>query len=82
VAVSPGAVETPMNSRRGLGVRQPEQVADTVMTALGGRAPAVVDGRFYAIAAFFFSRVLPSRTAAWVSGKFFSRAYRAKREQS
>ncbi|MFI7684226.1 SDR family NAD(P)-dependent oxidoreductase [Streptomyces griseoaurantiacus] len=73
VAVSPGAVETPMNRRTVPGKRQPEQTADTVMAALRGRAPAVVDGRTFAAQAFVFSRLLPSRTAGRIAGKFFGR---------
>jgi short-subunit dehydrogenase len=73
VAVSPGAVETPMNPGHVRGKRQPEQVADTVMAALGGRAPAVVDGRLNAAQAFVFSRVLPTRTASRLIGRFFAR---------
>lgn len=82
VAVSPGAVETPMNPRRLRGKRQPEQVADTVMSALRRRAPAVVDGRAYAIQAFVFSRVLPARTAARITGWFFGKAAREDRTPS
>lgn len=76
VAVSPGAVETPMNRRRIPGMRQPDQVADTVMAALRGSAPAVVDGRAFAVQAFVFSRVLPTRTAARITGRFFGKAAR------
>lgn len=73
VAVSPGAVETPMNPGHVRGKRQPEQVADTVMAALDGRAPAVVDGRLNAAQVFVFSRVLPTRTASRLIGRFFAR---------
>jgi short-subunit dehydrogenase len=79
VVVSPGAVETPMNRRDLPGKRRPEQTADTVVAALRGRAPAVVDGRGFALQTFVFSRLLPVRTAARVSGKFFGRAYRESR---
>lgn len=79
VAVSPGAVETPMNRSRVPGKRRPEQVADTVMAALRGRAPAVVDGRTFAAQAFVFSRLLPTRTAARLTGKFFAKAAREAR---
>jgi short-subunit dehydrogenase len=71
VAVSPGATETAMNTRRVPGKRQPEQVADTVMAALRGRAPAVVDGRLNTVQAFAFSRLVPARTAARITGRFF-----------
>jgi short-subunit dehydrogenase len=74
VAVSPGAVETPMNPGRGVGKRRPEQVADTVMRALRGRASAVVDGRVNAVQAFLFDRVLPSRTVIRLTGRFFRAA--------
>jgi short-subunit dehydrogenase len=74
VAVSPGAVETPMNPGHFRGKRRPEQVADTVMAALRGRAPAVVDGRLYAAQAFVFSRILPTRTASRMIGRFFAKA--------
>ncbi len=74
VAVSPGSVETPMNPGRGVGKRSPEQVADTVMRALRGRAPAVVDGRVNAVQAFLFDRVLPTRTVTRVAGKYFRAA--------
>jgi short-subunit dehydrogenase len=74
VAVSPGAVETPMNPGHFRGKRRPDQVADTVMAALRGRAPAVVDGRLYAAQAFVFSRILPTRTASRLLGRFFAKA--------
>ena len=35
-----------------------------------GRAPAVVDGRAFAFQAFVFSRVLPSRITARITGSF------------
>ncbi|BEL02590.1 hypothetical protein Q0Z83_007810 [Actinoplanes sichuanensis] len=75
VAVSPGAVETPMNPGHFRGKRRPEQVAGTVMAALRGRtASAVVDGRLYAAQVFVFGRLLPTRTAARMIGRFFARA--------
>jgi short-subunit dehydrogenase len=80
VAVSPGAVETPMNPGHFRGKRRPEQVAGTVMAALRGRTPVdVVDGRLYAAQAFVFSRILPTRTAARMLGRFFARAAAAQR---
>ncbi|CAL9543333.1 hypothetical protein SUDANB145_04268 [Streptomyces sp. enrichment culture] len=82
VAVSPGAVETPMNRSRVPGKRQPEQVADTVMTALRGRAPTVVDGRAFALQALVFHRFLPTRTAARITGRFFGGAARAGRARN
>ena len=74
VAVSPGATETPMNTRPTPGKRQPEHVAETVIKALRGRGPAVVDGGFNTVQAFVFGRLLPSRTAARITGKFFRKA--------
>ncbi|MFF3856553.1 SDR family NAD(P)-dependent oxidoreductase [Micromonospora sp. NPDC002575] len=44
VAVSPGQTRTPMNPRPDRGKRQPAQVARTVLAALEGTGPAVVDG--------------------------------------
>ncbi|MEU4156942.1 SDR family NAD(P)-dependent oxidoreductase [Actinoplanes sp. NPDC026670] len=79
VAVSPGAVETPMNPGHFRGKRRPDQVAGTVMAALRGRTPAaVVDGRLYAAQAFVFGRLLPTRTAARMLGRFFARAAAAQ----
>ena len=74
VAVSPGATETPMNTRPVPGKRQPEHVAETVIKALRGRGPAVVDGRLNTVQTFVFGRVLPSRTAARITGRFFRKA--------
>jgi hypothetical protein len=68
------AVETPMNPGRVWGKRRPEQVADTVVRALVGRSPAVVDGWVYALQAFLFGRVLPFRLTARIVGAFFGRA--------
>jgi uncharacterized protein len=79
VAVSPGAVETPMNPGRFRGKRRPEQVADTVMKALRRDVPAVIDGRGYALQAFLFSRILPSRLAARIVGAFFAKAAETRR---
>ncbi|MFD6529268.1 SDR family NAD(P)-dependent oxidoreductase [Streptomyces sp. NPDC060184] len=76
VAVSPGATETPMNPGRAPGKRRPEQVAETVVAALRGRAPAVVDGWAYRLQTFVFGRVLPTRTATALTGRFFLRAAR------
>jgi short-subunit dehydrogenase len=74
VAVSPSATETPMNPRPAFGKRQPEQVAATVMAALRGHGPAVVDGRFNTVLAFVFGRLLPARASARITGQFFRRA--------
>lgn len=73
VAVSPGAVKTPMNPGDLRCKRRPEQVADTVMAALDGRSAAVVDGRFYAAQTFLFRRVLPTRVASRITGAFFAK---------
>ena len=79
VAVSPGAVETPMNPGHFRGKRRPEQVADTVMAALRGRSAAVVDGPLFAAQAFLFQRVLPTRTTSRITGAFFARAADGRR---
>lgn len=60
VAVSPGPTRTPMNAARGRGSRLPEQVARTVLAALDGSSPAVVDGRRNAVIAALI-RLLPAR---------------------
>lgn len=60
VAVSPGPTTTPMNSASGKGKRRPDQVAQTVMAALAGSRPAVVDGRRNAVLAALI-RLLPAR---------------------
>lgn len=74
VAVSPGPTDTPMNTRSVPGKRRPGHVADTVMVALHGRGPAVVDGRLNAFQTFVFARLLPSRTAARISERFMREA--------
>jgi uncharacterized protein len=60
VAVSPGPTRTPMNPAAGRGKRQPEQVAATVLAALDGAGPAVIDGRRNALTAAVI-RLLPTR---------------------
>jgi short-subunit dehydrogenase len=67
VAVSPGPTDTPMNTRPMRGKRQPGDVADTVLDALGGRAPAVVDGRANAVQTFVLGRLLSARTTARIA---------------
>lgn len=79
VAVSPGAVQTPMSSGHFRCKRRPEQVADTVMAALDGRSAAVVDGRLYAAQAFLFQRVLPTRMTSRITGAFFAKAADGRR---
>lgn len=63
VAVSPGPTRTPMNPAAQRGKRQPEQVAATVLAALDGVGPAVVDGRRNALTAAIL-RLLPARLMA------------------
>jgi len=60
VAVSPGPTRTPMNTAHGRGMRQPEQVASTVLAALDRSGPAVIDGRRNAALATII-RLLPTR---------------------
>ncbi|OLR92756.1 SDR family NAD(P)-dependent oxidoreductase [Actinokineospora bangkokensis] len=73
VAVSPGPTETPMNPR---GSRSADAVAATVLRALSGTSPAVIDGRANALVAFLFGRLLPRRLGLSIarrvmaSGKF------------
>jgi uncharacterized protein len=64
VAVCPGPTETAMNTRSVPGKRTPGAVADTVMSALRGRGPAVVDGRLNGFQTFVFGRLLPASAAA------------------
>lgn len=59
VAVSPGPTQTPMNAV-GRGKRQPAQVAETVLAALDGSDPAVVDGHRNTLTAGLI-RLLPTR---------------------
>jgi short-subunit dehydrogenase len=63
VAVSPGPTQTPMNSRPARGKRHPAQVARTVLAALDGTGPAVVDGRLNRVTAFVI-RMIPPRLMA------------------
>jgi short-subunit dehydrogenase len=60
VAVSPGPTQTPMNASAGRGKRQPAQVAETVLAALDGSDPAVVDGHRNTLTAGLI-RLLPTR---------------------
>ncbi|WFR66201.1 SDR family NAD(P)-dependent oxidoreductase [Curtobacterium flaccumfaciens] len=60
VAVSPGPTQTPMNAAAGRGKRQPAQVAETVLAALDGSDPDVVDGHRNALTAGLI-RLLPTR---------------------
>ncbi|MFE7853325.1 SDR family NAD(P)-dependent oxidoreductase [Streptomyces sp. NPDC057403] len=74
VAVSPGPTYTPMNTRRMPGKRAPGSVADTVMTALRGRGPAVVDGRLNTVQAVVFGHLLPASAAARIAERTLRRA--------
>ena len=66
VAVSPGPTQTPMNAAAGRGKRQPAQVAETVLAALDGSGPAVVDGRRNALTAALI-HLLPARVITWLA---------------
>jgi short-subunit dehydrogenase len=72
VAVSPGPTETPMNSGRARGKRQPAQVARTALAALSGTGPAVVDGRRNRLTAWVI-RVMPARLMAGVALRMLAR---------
>ncbi|CAL9593335.1 SDR family NAD(P)-dependent oxidoreductase [Streptomyces sp. enrichment culture] len=74
VAVSPGPTETAMNTRRMPGKRAPDAVADTVMSALRGRGPAIVDGRLNAFQTFVFGRLLPASAAARIAERSLRKA--------
>ncbi|WP_206506400.1 SDR family NAD(P)-dependent oxidoreductase [Streptomyces chrestomyceticus] len=74
VAVSPGPTATAMNTRRMPGKREPGAVADTVMSALRGRGPAVVDGRLNMFQAFVFGRLLPASAAARIAERSLRKA--------
>lgn len=78
VAVSPGATATPMNPRRGAMTRTPQQVADTVLAALRGHGPEVVDGWVNAALTVLFTRLVPTAAVARLTGAFFTRAARAQ----
>jgi hypothetical protein len=54
----PGPTKTPMNTR---GTRSAEAVATTVVRALSGNGPAVIDGKANALTTFLFGRLLPTR---------------------
>jgi uncharacterized protein len=64
VAVSPGPTKTAMNTR---GTRSAEAVATTVLRALTGDRPAVIDGKANALTVFLFGRLLPRRLALAVA---------------
>ncbi|MEV4143523.1 SDR family NAD(P)-dependent oxidoreductase [Amycolatopsis sp. NPDC049691] len=69
VAVSPGPTKTPMNPR---GTRSAEAVAATVLRALSGTGPAVVDGRTNALTALLFGRLLPPRLSLAVARRIMA----------
>ncbi|GHG03316.1 MULTISPECIES: SDR family NAD(P)-dependent oxidoreductase [Amycolatopsis] len=71
VAVSPGPTETPMNPR---GTRSAEAVAATVLRALSGNGPAVVDGRTNALTALLFGRLLPARLSLAVARRIMAKS--------
>lgn len=72
VAVSPGPTRTPMNSSGGKGMRQPGQVARTVLRALEGAGPAVVDGARNAVTAAVI-RLLPARVVTALARRALAR---------
>ncbi|MFI5682196.1 SDR family NAD(P)-dependent oxidoreductase [Streptomyces cellulosae] len=74
VAVSPGPTDTAMNTRRMPGKRGPDSVADTVMSALRGRGPAVVDGRLNAFQTFVFGRLLSASAATRTAERILRKA--------
>jgi len=69
VAVSPGPTKTPMNPR---GTRSAEAVAATVLRALSGTGPAVVDGRTNALTALLFGRLLPTRLSLAIARRIMA----------
>ncbi|WP_245179231.1 SDR family NAD(P)-dependent oxidoreductase [Streptomyces montanisoli] len=74
VAVSPGPTDTAMGMGRIRGKRAPGSVADTVMSALRGRGPAVVDGRLNALQTWVFGRLLTASAAARLTERFLRRS--------
>ncbi|GLY50325.1 dehydrogenase [Lentzea sp. NBRC 102530] len=70
VAVSPGPTKTPMNAR---GTRSADAVAATVLRALSGSGPAVVDGRANALVVFLFGRLLPRRLTLAIGRRLMAR---------
>lgn len=74
VAVSPGPTTTSMHPNPGRGRRRPDQVADTVLAALSGSGPAVVDGCRNRLTAVVM-RALPASVMVNVA---FRRRARAK----
>ena len=71
VAVSPGPTKTPMNPR---GTRSAETVAATVVRALSGKGPAVIDGKANALTALLFGRLLPTRLTLAVARRMMAKS--------
>jgi len=69
VAVSPGPTKTPMNTR---GTRSAETVAATVLRALSGNRPAVIDGKANALVTFLFGTLLPGRLALAITRRMMT----------
>ncbi|MEW2300534.1 hypothetical protein AB0958_11245 [Streptomyces sp. NPDC006655] len=59
-----------MNTR---GTRSTEAVATTVLRALAGNGPAVIDGRTNALNALLFGRLLPTRLSLAVARRIMAR---------
>ena len=72
VVVNPGPTETAMNPNPGALGRQPAQVAETVLRALAGSGPAVIDGSINALSSHVF-RLLPGRLSAVLAGAVTAR---------
>ncbi|MFR0355251.1 SDR family NAD(P)-dependent oxidoreductase [Streptomyces sediminimaris] len=71
VAVSPGPTKTAMNTR---GTRSSEAVATTVLRALSGNGPAVIDGKTNALTALLFGRLLPTRLSLAVARRIMAKS--------
>ncbi|MFD1046081.1 SDR family NAD(P)-dependent oxidoreductase, partial [Kibdelosporangium lantanae] len=71
VAVSPGPTKTPMNTR---GTRSADAVATTVLRAMSGNGPAVIDGKANALTALLFGRLLPTRLSLAVARRIMARS--------
>lgn len=67
---APVPPRTSMNASRGKGIRRPGQVARTVLRALGGTGPAVVDGTRNAVTAAVI-RLLPARVITAIARRAF-----------
>jgi len=69
-AVSPGPTKTPMNAR---GTRSADAVATTVVHALSGNGPAVIDGKTNALTVHLSGRLLPTRLVLAVARRMMTR---------